>query len=177
MRFIMPFQSSALVTYLSMVSAIVGISHPQNLWLMLGCLLISAVCDISDGAFARRFKRSPRELRFGIAIDALADTLAFVALPITFLVSYVGMPPITLAIATLYACCGVTRLAVFQADATPGKTVAHYHGLPITTVGFIIPTLYMVSFILPPATRLVAMPLAYLLLAILFVIDFKVKKP
>ena len=55
-----------ILTYLSVVSAIVGIyfSFNGNIKEALICLMISGVCDMFDGTVARMAKRTDNEKKF-----------------------------------------------------------------------------------------------------------------
>lgn len=80
------YDYTMLLTYLSLVSAVIGIvvslnggGHP---YLGVVFLMFSGFCDAFDGKVARSKKnRDPLEGKFGIQIDSLADLIAFGVLP------------------------------------------------------------------------------------------------
>lgn len=175
--FIIRLQLSSLLTYASIASAVIGISYAHDLSVAFVCLLLCAFFDIFDGKFARLFRgRNALEKNFGIAIDSLADTLAFVALPVAIFASLHGVGLI-LIVPIIYALTGVTRLSVFTAEAMPDKTVTHYRGLPITLAGLIIPLTYLLTQPLAQPVQTLLMSAVYLALAFLFVANIRVKKP
>jgi CDP-diacylglycerol--serine O-phosphatidyltransferase len=173
MIFITKFPTPAILTYASISCSIVGISlaFTQISW-AIALLFICAILDISDGIFARSFKRSLVEKKFGIAIDSLADVLAFVALPsvIFFTLSSTVIVPI------VYALCGITRLAVFTAEASPDTRIEYYRGLPITVAGFVIPVGFVLCRTFGGIESL-SMIWLYAVLAGLFVLNIHIKKP
>ena len=186
MIFISKFSKPSLITYFGIIIGVVGISFATvEIRLSLACLFICAVCDFFDGRFARRFKRTLQERKFGIVIDSLADTLAFVALPCVILFAATSLTVAPIIVAAIYSLCGITRLTVFTAEADPDKKTEYYSGLPILCAGAIIPLVYsalsIINSLIPGlvsdlATDIILL-LAYLALAALYVLNIKVKKP
>jgi len=190
-KFIGCYNKSVILTYMSVVAAVVGIWHIANikniqeLPLIMACLIIAGICDMFDGKVARRCKRTETEKDFGIQLDSLADTVSFVAFPVVILIKLwtLGKPVIQYplhvdtvilsVISIAFIITGVTRLAWFNITTT-GKTV-HYSGLPVTSVAAIIPVAYLIfkdtKFFLE------AMMILYAIIAFLFVLNFKLKKP
>ena len=85
-RIVGMWNPSVILTYVGMAFAVLGmgfafqgedVAHPMI------CLIIAGVCDLFDGAVARRCKRTEEEKAFGIELDSLVDVLSFIALPIT----------------------------------------------------------------------------------------------
>jgi len=164
----------SLITYFGIISSVVGFYFAfSDVKLATVCLFVCAIFDFFDGRFARTFKRSEDEKKFGIIIDSLADVLAFVALPCAILFAICGNYIFAIIIAILYALCGITRLTVFTAEADPNKKTKYYRGLPITVAGFLIPIIYLVFNLL--ASRLICCVLCvtYVILAILFVLNIR----
>jgi CDP-diacylglycerol--serine O-phosphatidyltransferase len=88
MIFITKFPRPSIVTYLGVITGILGIYLTNhNIGWPVVCLLLCAICDFFDGRFARSFKRSEQEKKFGVIIDSLADTLMFAALPSVILLT------------------------------------------------------------------------------------------
>lgn len=176
MKAIIRFQKSALITYAGIGAAVVGLLFVADPLIALMCLVLCAICDMFDGAFARHFKRSEFEMRFGIAIDALADVLAFIALPVAIFMSTVPLGAMS-GVVLVYALAGITRLAVFVAESSPGKKTEYYRGVPVTVAGIIIPAVYAMVALVNHDMLAPALGGTYLVFAILFILDIKVKKP
>jgi len=178
MIFIQKFSKPSLITYLGVATGIIGIylATTDIRWSMV-CLFICAVCDFFDGKFARSFKRSEYEKKFGIAIDSLADVLMFAVLPCVILFNATSFAVAATLVAIIYAACGITRLAVFTAEAEPNKKTEFYRGLPITSAGVIIPAVYFATMLTEPLIAEIAMLATYAALSIMFVLNIKVKKP
>ena len=179
MIFISKFSKPSLITYLGIIVGVAGIYFAAtNIYAAMICLFACAICDFFDGKFARKFKRDDREKRFGIAIDSLADTLAFVALPVAILFNVAIVPAVAITVAIVYVAAGITRLAAFTAAADPGKPTKIYRGLPITCAGAIVPTVYFaVAFCVSARVVGIILAAVYAILAALFVLNIKVKKP
>ena len=82
------YHYGVVLTYLSVVSAIVGIcfsvgGNKDNMpWVGVICLIISGLCDAFDGLVASTRKNRTREDKmFGGRIDSLSDLLAFGVAP------------------------------------------------------------------------------------------------
>lgn len=190
-RFIGCYNRSVILTYMSVVAAVIGIwqvaflNSLSQLPIVMACLIIAGICDMFDGKVARRCKRTEEEKQFGIQLDSLADTVSFVVFPIIVFVKIctvgdfcIPMHPTVSAvlihvIAIAYILTGVTRLAWFNIT-TNGKTT-YFSGLPVTSVAAIIPIAYLIfrnfSFFLD------AMLILYAVIAVLFVLNFKLRKP
>ena len=111
-------------------------------------IMVSSVCDMFDGAVARKVKRNEEEKRFGIQIDSLCDLICFGIFPaligwglgIRSWIGIVGM--------VFFVLCGVIRLAYFNVQEeirqqnTTGRR-EYYQGLPITTSGALAPLCLM----------------------------------
>ena len=178
------FNYTIIATYMSAALAMVG------LWLAFEgqptaavfCLLFCGLFDMFDGRIARTHKtRSPEARRYGIQIDSLADFLAFGTLPAVIGFSIWESSPDYAALAVLYMLAALIRLAYFNVteetrqDQTEGERT-HYTGLPVTTASYTFPLIWCVS---RPAGVYFAYIFAalILLLGVLFVSKFKIKKP
>ena len=148
-----------ILTYLSVVSAIVGIyfAFNGNIKASLICLMVSGVCDMFDGTVARMAKRTNNEKKFGIQIDSLADIVSFAVLP-----SAIGyslfmnssstnvnnslMTVFTIIVMVIYTLAALTRLAYFnvtEEELQNNKIKRQYYeGVPVTNVALIIPIVY-----------------------------------
>ena len=152
-----------LLTYLSAVSAIVGISFALsgNIVLAIVCLMVCGLCDMLDGPVARRKKRNEREKNYGIQLDSLADLVSFGVFPIVigYVVCFGNVVQeraslrliIFVAIAAAYVLAAIIRLAYFNAveyELQQKKEKRKYYvGMPVTFVSILIPLVYSVCFI------------------------------
>ena len=129
----------------------------------MGMLLVAVVADYFDGKVARALKR---EGDFGKELDSLADTISFGVAPAIF--AYTVVPTNTLATLAfmVFLFCGVIRLARFNVTEFAGS----YEGMPITTNGILIPIIYFTG------VPFDYYPYIYLILGILMVSSFKLKK-
>ena len=183
-HFIGFYDYTVILTYLSLVSAVCGMTLASRGlfgWAII-CLMISGVCDAFDGIVARSKKnRTQDEKSFGIQIDSLCDAVSFGVFP-AFLGFHMGMNTIPgIAIVCGYVLCAVIRLAFFnvmeekrqQTETGSGKV---YRGMPVTTVSIILPPIYLTRSLLGPDTFVVLMHGILALCALLFILDFPVKK-
>jgi len=153
-----------MLTYLSAVSAIVGMSFALggNIVLAIICLMVCGFCDMLDGPVANRKKRNDREKNYGIQIDALADLVSFGVFPVVigYAVGYGNYYSagdsnrliIFIMIAAVYVLAALIRLAYFNAveiELQQKKEKRKYYvGMPVTFVSILIPLVYSICFIL-----------------------------
>ena len=74
------YDYTVVVTYISLVSSIVGMfcAIDGKLTVAVFCLAFSGLCDMFDGKIARTKKdRTDDEKSFGIQIDSLCDIVCF----------------------------------------------------------------------------------------------------
>ena len=121
------------------------------------------------------------EKRFGIQIDSLADIICFGVAP--SLIAYrMGMNHIVgIAILMFYVLAGLIRLAWFNVteecrQKETDEKRACYQGLPITSMAIILP-LVVVFRPLLGKEFMVALHAAVLVVGLLFITDFKLRKP
>jgi CDP-diacylglycerol--serine O-phosphatidyltransferase len=72
-------KASNLLTYGSLLFgllAVAGAHATGNPHVAGLCLTLVVLADTFDGRFARRFKRSPHEVNFGVQLDSLSDAAA-----------------------------------------------------------------------------------------------------
>lgn len=180
------YDYTVVLTYISFTSSIIGIfcavtGHPK--WAVF-CLALSGLCDMFDGKIARTKKnRTEDEKQFGIQIDSLCDVVCFGVFPIV-LCYELGMRRIySMAILVLYGLAGVIRLGYFNVMETKrqqetSENRKYYQGLPITSMSVVLPLLFVVSLILPGYHWfLYALHITVAVVVILFVADFKFRKP
>ena len=78
-------------------------------------------------------------------------------------------------ISTLYVICGVIRLGYFNITVEENK--GFFKGLPVTFSAVIIPLVYVITRLLRYYEIGNLMLVLYGIIAILFILDFKIKKP
>lgn len=150
-------------------------------------LALSGLLDMLDGKIARTKKdRTKDELCYGIQLDSLCDVVCFGIYPIV-LAYCIGMKgKISGLIFIVYAVSAVARLAFFNVEEAKrqegtSENRKEYHGLPVTSIAVTFPIVYF------GATRLqelgfiggvtFLLQVAMLITGVLFIVDFKVKKP
>ena len=178
------YDYTVILTYISFASSISGIflaTRGHFNWAIF-CLAFSGLCDMFDGKIARTKKnRTEDEKRFGIQIDSLCDVVCFGVFPIV-LCYELGMTHFySIPILIFYGLAGVIRLGYFNVmeEKRQNETseLRHYYqGLPITSMAIILPFLYLLrrgcgkNFLL-------VIHVAVVVVGVLFISDFKVKKP
>lgn len=180
--FIGEYNKAVVLTYLGVVFGILSFffAFSGNFTYAMVCLLTAGVCDAFDGKVARSCERTEDGKRFGIEIDSLADTINFVVLPIVIFFNMGMTSWYHIIIYTMYALAGIIRLAYFNVLAfkeNDFKPVNYYTGLPVTTVSFFFPLVYAFSKLLPIEIMNWIFTGMTLLIAFLFVFNFKIKKP
>lgn len=163
---------SNLLTYLSVATAMLGLygTHhflsPHFLGLTISLCFIF---DLFDGKFARLFKNRPEVAKAtGGQLDSLADAISFGFFPVLglFIVN-LQLPSAFLILTGLFfVITNLTRLAYFNVYSGDGNFI----GLPTTLAGLF---LSLALNILP----LEFMPVVLLILAVLMVAPFKLKRP
>lgn len=185
MKLIGFYDYTVILTYLSLVSAVFGmtLSAKGCFTAAIVCLLFSGICDAFDGTVARSKKnRTEDEKAFGIQIDSLCDAVSFGVFP-AILCYHMGMKgAVGTAILILFCLCGVIRLAFFNVieakwQQTEGGSNKTYRGLPITSSSMILPAAYLFRFLLPESVFLLVLHIVMALTGFLFVLDFSMKKP
>lgn len=180
--FIGYYKLSVLLTYMSVVSACIGIylALAGKISYALICLIICGVCDAFDGKVARSCKRNKQEEAFGIQIDSLADTIAFVCFPVIIFYGLGFVNWYNIVIFALFLLAGIIRLGYFNVMAdlkVSSGGVKYYSGLPVTSSAIIFPLVYLARNFVPFSEFGVIYTLTMFFVAILFVLNFKLKKP
>ena len=180
------YDYTVVVTYISLVSSIVGMfcAIDGKLTVAVFCLAFSGLCDMFDGKIARTKKdRTDDEKSFGIQIDSLCDIVCFGIFPI--ILGYkLGMCKFySVVILAFYGLAGVIRLAYFNVmeakrQSETSENRKYYQGLPITSMSVILPLLFVASMILPGYKWFVVLlHIIMLAVGLLFILDFKFRKP
>lgn len=179
------YNYTVILTYLSLISALFG-THLAFRGEPVGaliCLLLCGAFDSFDGMVARTKKgRTEEEKKFGIQIDSLVDMFSFGVFPaiIGYTMGLNGW--LWFAIFALYAICAVSRLGYFnvaeemrQKETTEKRK--YYQGLPVTSSSLIFPAVYLLKAAVGLGTMQGIYGIMMLVVALAFVIDFKVIKP
>ena len=162
------------VTYLGIAAAVVGVCFASTPKIAMLMLIVSGICDLFDGRVARLFPRTDLEKAFGIQLDSFADTVSFVIFPAVFLIAQIRTVW-TVLLAVFYVYCGVTRLCWF--DITTDGDTKYFSGVPVTYISLFLPLLYAVGALFGLAVSPIIIGVLMLVMAILFVVNLKVKKP
>lgn len=185
MRLIGVYDYTVILTYMSLVSAVMGmiLAHNGHFTAAVICLVASGVCDMFDGIVARSKKdRTEDEKAFGIQLDSLCDVVSFGVFP-AYLCYCLGTDGVLgLIFMSVFAVCAVARLAFFNVlegkrQQTEGGANKFYRGLPVTSISIIFPLVYIVGWFVPGTVFLVLLHIMLPVVAFLFVLDFSVKKP
>lgn len=176
--FIGVYNPTIWLTYIGVFCAVLGIR-------MLLCggsmdtamilLILAGVCDMFDGAVARRFKRTEQEKQFGIQLDSLADTVSFGVFPAVILLSVTGGSIPGIIIACFYVFAGIMRLGWFNVTTEDNR--GFYQGLPITFSALIIPLCYLVLRLLKLDVFHLVFPVVFVCVGLMLILNFRMIKP
>jgi CDP-diacylglycerol--serine O-phosphatidyltransferase len=179
------YNRSVVLTYLSVIISVYGVFYAleSNYTFAVLALMVCGLCDMFDGTIASKTKRSEPAKKFGVQIDSLCDLLNFGVFPA--IIGYaMGLRHIaSITCMVLFILAAVIRLGYFNVDEDlrqqeeGDQKRAYYRGLPVTSVAMIIPVFLLINAYLLHREWTVFYPVLLLALAILFVLDFKVKKP
>lgn len=184
MRLIGFYNYTVILTYLSLVSALIGMLSAQQGYFTpaICCLMLSGICDMFDGVVARSKKdRTEDEKNFGIQLDSLCDVVCFGVFPAVFLYFYGIDSPFGIAVLIFYVLCAVIRLAFFNVleikrQQTEDGCATEYRGLPVTSSAIIFPFFFLLFSTLPKRMALILHHILPLLVGFLFISDFSVPK-
>ena len=177
------YNASVILTYLGVVSAVFGMSQAfnGNFKIAILCLMISGLTDMYDGTIAKMIKRSEDAKKFGIEIDSLCDLVCFGVYPVV--IGYcLGMDQWYARIIYMcYVLGGVIRLAYFNVmeakrQSETSETRKYYQGLPITSMAIALPIVVVLKPFLG-CEFMLALHVVMLVVGILFITNFKLKKP
>jgi len=175
-----------ILTYLSILSAVIGIyfAFNGNIKSAIICMMFSGLCDTFDGRVASLKKRNNIQLNFGVQIDAMADLISFGTLPAAILYS-LGQSSGSFGIAnaiipSMYVLAAFIRLAYFTATEAEsqddnGKR-AYFEGLPTTSVALLIPIVFSVCNVIQ-ASLFIVFSVMLAIISVLFVLKVKIRKP
>ena len=177
-KFIGQYRFCDLITMCGTLSGILGIilAIMNHLNLSILLMLVCAFCDTFDGFFARKKENSFFESTYGVELDSLSDMICFGVFPAIFLLKSNSLSIIKY-IVPIYIICGLIRLTYFNTlNITKTNEKGYFRGLPITTVSFILPLIYLLIFINKNVYSYVSV-IVMLFLAILFISNIRIKKP
>lgn len=180
------YNYSVIVTYLGVISSMIGISLACN-GIFDGailCLALAGACDTFDGKIARAKKNRTHEMEiFGVQIDSLCDMVCFGVTP-AVICYQMGLKSVAgICCEIFFVLCGVIRLAYFNmleelkhSKPASADEKKYYHGLPITSITIIFPVVYMFRTLLDGHfTILLAVMLLFV--GFFYILDFRLKKP
>ena len=184
MKLIGFYDYTVILTYMSIVSAIIGMiqSSKGAFTPAILCLAVSGICDAFDGTVARTKKnRTDDEKNFGIQLDSLCDVVSFGVFP-AFLCYCMGVDgAVGLVVICLYSLCAVIRLAFFNVLEAKRQQVEEgcnkfYRGLPVTSISIIFPAVYLLRNLFGQEIFAGILCGMLIVVAFLFVLDFRVRK-
>ena len=183
--FIINLKKSVILTYVGVIFGVIAMTFAftkmafaevEYIRYSLICLMFSGICDMFDGKIARMCKRTEEEKEFGIQIDSLADTVNFLVLPVVIMLS-LGMTSIfDVCVYILFIICGISRLGVFNCNATKDGPVEYYMGVPVTTTAILYPILGLLHGQIPQDVFNIFYIISTLVIAILFITKIKIPK-
>ncbi|MBR1444497.1 MAG: CDP-alcohol phosphatidyltransferase family protein [Firmicutes bacterium] len=179
------YNYTVILTYFGLAVSIYGmvLALGGDQRTAMACLVIAGLCDAFDGKVARSKKnRTEMEKNFGIQIDSLCDLICFGMFPAVVAYSL----NIHAAIMIIFVLAGVIRLAYFnvteeERQKEEGGKRKYYQGFPITSSSIFLPIIYAALHLARIRTGFAyvepVFAVVMTVLAILFVLDIKVKKP
>lgn len=176
------WNKSVIMTYVGMSFSILGIyfSFNKNILYALSCLIVAGLCDLVDGAIARKCKRDESEKQFGVELDSLVDVISFIAFPIVIYINMGLNNWYYIPLYMIYSISGICRLAYFNISLEEDNKdipVKYYTGLPVTFAALLIPIFYLISYLIPSNIHNIYFTLVLLVISILFILNIKIKKP
>ena len=178
------YDYTVILTYISLGISVFGITRALegDFKVAIFCLALSGLCDMFDGKIARTKKnRTDDEKNFGIQIDSLCDVVCFGIFPVMICYCLGVNTPAGIGALIFYSVASVIRLAYFNVSEAKRQNETsenrqYYQGLPITSMAIALPILVVLRPFLHCDFR-IALHAMVLLVGLLFVMDFKLKKP
>lgn len=179
------YDYTVILTYISLLCSVFGITQAIDgrFRTAMVCLALSGLFDMLDGKVARTKKnRTADEKLFGVQIDSLCDVICFGIFPVVICYILGVRGVIGGIVIGYYSVCSVIRLGFFNVLETNRQMKEdgankYYRGLPITSITIIFPVVFLLSFIISPfAFKWVLLSMLFVV-ATLFIINFRVKKP
>ena len=169
-----------IVTFLGMFLALTTIFLAFNGHFAgaLISLMFAGICDLSDGALARRMEMTDDERAFGVQIDSIIDMASFGVTPALFGLM-LGMQSIPdMILLSFFVSCAAMRLAYFNVHglvAEGGKKF--YTGLPVTYAAMIFPLVGVLQTVTPPDIFAMIFRATVFLTAMAFITRVQTPKP
>ena len=184
MKFIGVYNYTVLLTYLSLISSVVGMVFVfrGNPLIAMGCLGLSGICDMFDGAVARTKKnRTEDEKGFGIQLDSMCDVVCFGVFPAVYLYFNGVNSVFGIALLVFYVLCAVIRLSFFNVleskrQQSEGGCTKFYRGLPVTNAAYIFPSAYLLGLLVGDSVITVIYHILPVVIGLLFILDFRSPK-
>lgn len=186
--FIGKYDKSVVVTYLGVLSTMIGIymilgNSTPNVTGAIICLMISGICDMFDGKVARMCKnRTEKDIQYGIQVDSLADIVSFILYPIIILYGIyksfnIGVCSfVVIPVLTAFTVSGISRLSFFNINTANEKSIEYYSGLPVTSTAIIFPLIYLLRYVLETKVFVSIYLSTFAAIAFFMIYNFKVKK-
>ena len=131
------FHRSNALTYASLCAGMTAVSSAMSGSAAgAGALIAAAVIfDTFDGAFARRFTRTPTQREIGVQLDSLADAIVFGFVPVVcmWLLAKDGGWGLSIA-GPVYTAHAITRLAFYNVTH---ETREGFVGVPVPVAALI----------------------------------------
>ena len=168
-----------IITYLGVFFSLSAIAFVlnQQLTLAMMAFILTGICDLFDGSFARMFDRTVAEEQFGVEIDSLSDMINFVAFPSVMLLSQYSASLFSLIVVVVYTLCAISRLAHFNRLAKNEEPSHYFVGMPVTYSALFLPLLYLFDQWLDLGQYQLISHLTALLLGFLFILNIRIPKP
>ena len=173
---------SVILTYLGLEISVFGMylaARQAHVNYVFVCFILAGICDVFDGAVARKIKRTEEEKAFGIELDSLADVISFVVCPIIIFCRLGYLSIAHLAVYLIFAVAGIARLGYFNVTTADSEgPVKHYMGLPVTYTALIFPIFYPIAALAENfVPTYYSLPICMLAVAFLEVLKVRVAKP
>lgn len=175
------YNFSVVLTYIGLAFSVYGMTLAirGEIQGALACLMVSGLCDMFDGKIARAMTRTEEEKRFGVQIDSLCDLVCFGVFPAMIVYSLNPDSVFGSICMVVYVLAAVIRLGFFNVmeekrqDET-SENRKEYQGLPVTSIAILMP---FICLFRDKTMFYKVLPASILLIAILFILNIKVKKP
>ena len=183
------YNYSVILTYIGLSVSIVGmfLAFRGDLKESVLCLMVCGICDMFDGAIARKCKRNEDEKSFGIQIDSLCDLICFGAFPAIIVFNFMSDIEsfnfwLTIICIIVYVLAAVIRLGYFNVSEInrvamdEGKR-KYYEGLPVTSISILLPLLLVLDILITKGSLVRFYNLGLLVIGLLFISRIKIRKP
>ena len=180
--FIGQYRFCDLITMCGTLSAILGIilSIAEFEVTPFILLFLCSIFDSIDGLFARKRKNTEFETTYGVELDSLSDMISFGVFPAVLAINTITLDNCNIlacVIISAYVLCGLIRLAYFNTlNITKTNEKGYFRGVPITTIAFIYPLVYLLHLISYDVYSIGTL-ITFVVLGTLFISNIRVKKP